>query len=595
MSSFRKMSISNSSGERPSGWQILYAGWLLGMSVPLVIGQILAFFHLFTPTRTLLLTGLALPWMAWLYAREGFPHLAKMQDQRRMFTVLWGALGCWVVLLVIFPVLFWPRTRLGVFLPWDLVYYHLPKAADLIQQRSMWNLALPYGQYPLGWENLLALSMGWSGNAEGVGPATALALAGLLLGASLLWKRESPWPMAFIGGVVAFMFFSFYIPLPNNPWRVFGLVLAESMGKNDLFAASLVLSGLYHLPLTRRPPFRFHIAGYTLSLVSALATKPNAGLALLALLAWSWKVEPRVRTALRRHGIVLLLSTVPGVLWLLRNLVILGRPFSPVVDILQKRSVLFSITQSAFWSPLPKTFLLTMGLLLLLTLWSGFQPIWRRPVGGAWILMVLFWVTPAAVTATGRIDWRFGLAFLLWLWMLVLVQGTEMLSAAWRGAWRRPVIVLLLLGAHVGGGLWMVGRYAHFLTWAPQYGHILYDPFPEPPGTGEYRSVFHFLHREIRNAVIEADGMPFFYLYGPHWTNRPVRPGFYPAGMAQKVPQPIPDHWLFCTVEWNWQRRAYPKDGSEVQETAERWRSMGYQILYQDPACILARAPSSEG
>ncbi len=566
------------------------------MTIPLLVVQGLAFLKGFTLLRALVVSGLLLPVMAGLYVREGFPPLpASPRFPRPLAWLLWTLLGLWLAVLVLFPVVFWPRTRLGVFLPWDLIYYHLPKAADLVQRGDMWNLALPYGQYPLGWEGLLALSMGWSGTAEGVGPAMGLALVGLGLGLMLLLQREGKWPMVGAGVVVPLMFFSFHLPFPGNPWRVLGLVVAESLGKNDVFAAALVLGALYHLPLSLRPAPRGHGVGYALTLAAAFATKPHSGLMVLGLGLMAWWWSSRRRRAWRWDRVVVGgLSLAVGLLWLVRNLLLLGRPFSPIVAVLQRRAVMMAVWQPSFWQPWPKTFLLLGAFLALLTLVAWRRPAWRRPVAAAWWLVGVWSVTPAGVMSAGRIDWRFGLAPLLWAWVLVLAGGTAILRHrrwAWAG---RPGVVLVLGGLTLGGGLWTGVRYAHFLSWEPQYGHVLYDPFPEPVGVGGYRSVFDYLDREVRYGTIHADGVPFFYLYDPAWTNRPVRPRAFPSGMPRAVPQPVPDHWLYCAVRWDWRHRAYPEDPDRVRRVARRWARLGRDILYQDAACVLARKSPAE-
>ena len=578
--------------------RLLFAGWLLGVTVPLLVGQVLAFGRAFTVGRALALSGVLLPLLAWCYAGDGLPRGPEPRPLPRGVTAALALLAAGLWALVVLPVLLWPRTPLGGFMggaiTWDVVYYHLPKAVDLLQTRGLWNLAVPYGQYPLGWETLLALSVGLGRSAEGLGPAAGVALLGFLLGWLALLRRETGWPTAVLAVLVGGMVFSFYLPVPNNPWREFGRVVhyTSGIGKNDLLAAALLLAVLLHGPWSRNPAHRgWHPTGTGLSLAAALAVKPHAGLLAAALVAAGLvghRPRPRARVIL-----AWLAAAGLGSLWLVRNLLLLGRPFSPIAEVLARRALLYALPDPALWRHPPKTWLLVTLALLGLSLWAARRPAWRAPVLAGWLLYAGFLVTPAGVQPRGsrlQVAWRLGLALLAWVWTLLWAGLAAVGPWPRRRLARRGRALVAVLALLAAGGLLL--RYGHRLRLEPEHAWLLYDPFPQPVGTAGYYSVFDYLHRSLRGAVVDFDGAPPWYVYDPGLTHRAVRPGNYPAGMPTAVPQPQPDHWLFCAAVWQPHGRA--EDPAAVAAQVARWQAAGLTVLYADAACALARAaPSS--
>ena len=562
----------------------------------------------YTGKRALALSLFILPFLAWHYLQDGLPQSRESRDLPTPSRDLYIGLSLLVALLwalMLVPVFLWPRSSLGSFMhgtiAWDVVYYHLPKAVNLIQEGHFWNLAIPYGQYPVGWESLLALSISINGNAEGLGPATGIALVGFYLSWYVLLQRETAWPGPVVALLVGIMTFSFYLPVPNNPWREFARVMhyTSGIGKNDLLSAALVLSALVHLPLSSRHMERqAHPTGLALSLAAALAVKPHAGLSVLGLIVIAKII---VKSRFRWSSKLFCLITASlGVSWLIRNLVILKRPFSPIASILAHKSIFYALPQAIFWHSHPKTWWLVSAMLLfstLLVLLKAYSH-WRGPLAAAWVLYVIFLVTPASVRLHGtqmRVAWRFGLALLAWIWTLAwafVAHGIPRIpdqffqswpiSSNWRFFLRRMGLWLSLLATAA-----LFWRYGERLSLQPQHAWILYDPFPQPVGTLGYHSVFDFIHRRVRQAVIDFDGAPPWYVYDPELTNRAVRPGHYPGGMPTAVSQPKPTHWLFCAAKW--QPHGKVEDPLQVVQQVVQWRSQGLQILYIDQACALAR------
>ncbi len=560
--------------------------WWIGLgSLLLVItwmltAQLLAFLRLFRLPLAMAATGvLGYGVLSW-YRREGFPVVLPKPQATFPSGLSWflGMTGFIALGISLFPLIGWPVLihRYQIWVPWDVVYYHLPKAVDLLQKGHMWNLALPYGQYPLGWEALLTLLLGLQGHALGLGMLSAWATA---MWAFLVWallRVEARLPVGPALFVVGLLAVATHLGWRLVPWHIISFLLL-SVGKNDLLAAALVLFGLLHV---RRE--RLHRCGYLLSLAGAWAVKPWAGIFLLGLgLAWTLRLPSGRARWLGEMSVALLL----GNLWLIRNFVLMGRPLSPIADILQRRALLWQVFHPDFWG-LPRYQLgFITGVLLGLLLWSLFHKAWRYSVGMLAGLYGVFVVTPAVVLPAGLIQWRFALALLSWMWVLLVRWGMDV----W--PWTHS------LGRRFGG--WVLA-FAALAIWfffprIPQMWmtelrakYIIEDPFLDPVSEGPYRSVFAYIDQNLHDARIEAN-VPLYYVYDAGLTNEGVRPGHFPAGMPNAVPQPQPTHRLFCSLRWQWRGNAFLKDPDEVQEVYRAWKARGYRILYVDQACVLAQ------
>ena len=552
-------------------------GSILVMVTWMLTGQALAFVGLFRLPLALAVSAVAGYGVFRAYLREGLP---VAPPPRVVFPWLlsWflGVTGLVALGVSLVPLLAWP-VRTHKYQPWglwDVVYYHLPKAVDLLQKGHMWNLALPYGQYPLGWETWLALLVGLQGNALGLGVLSAwvVGMWAFLMWALLRVKARLPAGLAlFVVGVLAVVP---HIGWSLAPWHKLGMFLL-GVGKNDLAATVLVLFGLLHL----HP--RFHRWGYLLALASAWAVKPWAGVVLLGLgLA---AVLRRPETRLHRLG-EMAVALLLGNLWLIRNLVLMGRPISPIGEVLQRRALLWHVFRPEFWELPRYQLLFVTGVVAGFALWAVFRRAWRTPVAVLAWMYAVFLVTPAVVLPSGVMQWRFALALLSWVWVLLARWGMEVWPWT-RAPARRLAWGLLTLA---GLAVWFsFPRVPQMWMYEPRARYIIEDPFLDPVGEGPYRSVFAYIDRNLRNARIEAS-VPFYYLYDPDLTNEGARPGHFPAGMPNAVPQPQPTHRLFCDLRWQWRGNALPQDPEEVQGVRRDWEALGYRILYVDAACVLA-------
>ncbi len=559
-------------------------GGFLFLTSWVLTAQALAFLKHFRLPWAMAGSLILMGWFFHRYRREGLPFTFPSPAFPLPRWISWplGITGAISTTIALIPLVGWP-VRIHRYQPWvlwDVVYYHLPKAVDLLQKAHMWNLALPYGQYPIGWETLLALWVGVQGHALGLGILTALLTFLWIVLMWVLFRMEARLSPALALFAVGLLVVAPHVGWRLTPWHIIGFLLL-GVGKNDLLAALLVLFGLLHAR-----PERLHRWGYLLALSGAWAVKPWAGFFLLG-----WGLIETLRFKdLRLPWIGAMgLASLAGSLWLIRNLVLMGRPISPIGAILQRRALLWKITQPDFWN-LPRYQLVFIsGVLFSLLLWAAHRKDWRHSVGLLTGLYAVFIITPAVVVPAGFIQWRFALALLSWLWVLLARWGVEIWP--WYRPWGRRA-GLMAMGLALAVVWAFFPRISEMWMVEPRAARIIEDPFLEPVSEGPYRSVFAYIDYNLRHARIEPN-VPFYYIYDVAFTNEGVRPGHFPAGLPRAVPQPQPTHTLFCSLKWTWRGNALPQDPEAVRETRRAWQSRGYRILYEDSACVLAQRPES--
>lgn len=62
--------------------------------------------------------------------------------------------------LALYPLARWPFSPISQTLNWDAGLYHFPKAIETLSTGSAWDMTIDYGEYPFGYESLLALAFG---------------------------------------------------------------------------------------------------------------------------------------------------------------------------------------------------------------------------------------------------------------------------------------------------------------------------------------------------------------------------------------------------------------------------------------------------
>jgi len=526
----------------------------------------------------LALTGLAF----WLYFRrdgggffESFPQ--EITFPRWLNLLLYGlGLGLFL-LLVFYPVAAWPYSTVSETLHWDAGAYHFPKAVELFKHGHVWDLSIPYGEYPFGYESMLAFTLLLAGKETFFGAVHALIALQVFLTLWLLGRRYTRLPGGLLLFVLACIFVSETVTVKANPFYIF-LDQADMIGKNDLFLAMGVLAALVHAPVGRDgPTSRLHFTGLVFATLLVLATKP-AGMFVVTPLwlpvIWEWGKSWREQRRPPWQEMALAAAfIIPGGLWAVRNLFLIGTIFPEGVWVMNEWSMANNLTNPFFYQYLPRNLIFLMGMLgaaWLFTLWKG-VPGWRISLAFL-ILFVAFLFTPESgfqktTQEPTRTAWRLGIALVGYevVVILTLLSGPANQALRWAGG-RGPgraglagAAVLLALGL-----VWNVrGR----LALIPANEIVLRDEFRQSVGVDGYHSAYDFVQRNIRNGVIEITGGVFYYMYGPGYTNTPTKLQ-YPLGRADRVAHPEPEYQVIIP-------HGDPFDPSA--EWLDRWK-----LIYQD-------------
>ncbi len=584
------MSLRQSSIKAPL---VLY-GLLLSLLYAIVAaGQVLGILRAYTPVAASLFTLAVMILGGWLYFRwipasfsdslspDGTHERARLLDW-----IFYGAGTLVTVVAFVIPLIRWPLAEINEVDFWDAAGYHLPKAIELFRSGSAWDLSIPYGQYPFGFEALLSQGLALSGDTRLFGLIHALIAVFLLLTLWLLACRYSNLAPSLLFFVVSLLLVAGRVVQAGNPWWFLGYLLF-SVGMNDVFLAAGLLAAILHAPVTfgREKP-SLHPVGLAMASMLALSTKPNSVLVIvflwvLALYA-ALKARPRESPqVLRRRALFAVLLIAPGLLWALRNLIVMKTFFTPGALLLGDFSIASNLTNPFFYRHIPRNLIGVTGLLLasaLGTVWKRF-PSWRFTVTFL-ILLVSFALTPVSgffysTDVPAQISWRLGLALLGFSFLALLSLLRPFLAHIYQATvtWaptRRGLIVAVVVTT-----LTVLWQQRHMLETHPANERLLRDQFQQSVGVGGYASAYDFVHKNLRGAVIQVEnGLPY-YVYGPGFTNSPTTLS-YPVGRPSLVPQLEPEYYLIFRTEWWLGGGSFPEE-LERSEWADSWA-----LIYQD-------------
>lgn len=515
-------------------------------------GQVLGFLKLYTPAAAMILTLAAAVAACWLYIRGGgltfLQNITAADDEGNtptLFeTVLYAAGLVLLVLLVLLPVIRWPASPIATSLEWDAGAYHFPKAIELYSTGSAWDFTISYGEYPFGYESLLALGLSLTGSEALFGLAHGLINLYLVLSLWLLARRYTRLPGGLLFFLTNLLLLSGMLPVESNLWWVFHPLL-YTIGKNDLFLGAALLAALLHAPVgPKENQKQLHPAGLALTSMIALSIKPNAlyvvtFLWLLVLIRW-WQEARQAQHpnlfcfAIRNHWQSLLfsgLTMLSGLLWAPRNWMGMGRLFSSGVMEIQSWSIASNLNNPFFYNYIPRNLLVLSGLVGLFVLLT----ILRRPRRLSWslaaafaVLYVSFLFTPATAFFIHRdvptqVAWRFAVALLGFSYLALLTVLSPLLekACAWVASKSLPrlaaVIVIFALSFSV---VWFE---RDLLPAAPENARLLRDPYEETVGVDGYHSAYDYAQQNIHDSIVWVEnGLPY-YAYDKTFSNTTTR------------------------------------------------------------------------
>ncbi|MCA1953630.1 MAG: hypothetical protein LDL12_00625 [Anaerolinea sp.] len=577
---------------KPTHFLSLITVLLLSLFFGIVLSaQLLGATNSYTPTLAILL-GLLLSVAAFVsllrsnilgYAQSTLGRPTATRLPAWLQTALFSTALLLLTLLVLLPLARWPFSHISETLHWDAGIYHLPKAVELYRSGTLWDLSIPFGEFPNGYEALLSFTLSLSHADLLFGSVHAAIALLFFLSLFLLARRLTDLPEGLLALLIVVLMISGRVTLAYNPWWIFSDLL-YTIGKNDLLAGTLTLLALFFAPIGRESPRpAYHWPALALVTFLALCTKPYAAYALLPVwLLVFWRESQHTRPALPYKTLLLAtLIVLPGIWWVVRNLIVLGVIFPPEVLEMQQWSILSNLTNPFFYNYLPRNFvfvLIISGLLLLIGLLRKRLPPWF--VATQWLLLLTFIAT--AETAFFRdtqkptvIAWRFGIALLSFTFLSLLILLEPLLLRLMRALlrWRptAPLLGLLLVGLTI----FLIWNDRSLLRYVPENGIVLRDQFREPVGKNGYHSAYDYLQKNIRNSVIQVENGLVYYAYGPGYTNSPTKLQ-YPWGMAERVPQLTPQYFLVFERPWMGGESGYSPT-LDTPEWAQRW-----ELIYED-------------
>ncbi len=527
----------------------VYAAQILGM---------LGIYRAWSVLPLSLLLAAGAGWVYWRWGGRDFADsFAEETSLPGRLNGLFYALGVGLfLLLVVYPLAAWPYSPVSETLHWDAGAYHFPKAVELYKTGNVWDLTIPYGEFPFGYESLLAFTLLLAGKETFFGSLHALIAVMALLAAWLLARRYTRLP----GGLLLFglclAFLSELYVVKGNPFYIL-LDQVYMIGKNDLFLAVGVLAALVHAPVGRQgggaAAHRAHLPGLTYATLLVLASKP-AGMFVVAPLwlplLWSWWQGWRQAGRFPAREVAFAAALIlPGGMWIVRNLLIIHTIFPEGVWVMNQWSIANNLTNPFFYAHLPRNFIFLLGVLALALVSFAWRrrPGWRVMLSFV-LLLVAFIFTPESgfqktTQEPTRVAWRLGVALVVYELVVlgVIFEGAIQRGLDWlrgrRAAW------IGLVGLALLGSLGVVWGSRGQLVLNPENDIVLRDEFREAVGVDGYHSPYDFVQRNIHNSIVEINGGVFYYIYGPGYSNRPTK-GQYPLGRANMLPQLDPQYYV---------------------------------------------------
>ncbi len=432
--------------------------------------------------------------------------------------------------LAIYPLLHWPFSPISSKLTWDAGLYHFPKAIEMISTGSAWDMTIDYGDYPFGYESLLALAFGLNNDGYLLGPTHALIAIYFFLVLWLLIKRSTALPHGIIIFIVALIIVSrLYLPKNDNNiwWIIWTQVIL--IGKNDLLLGASLLSIILFMPLSGEKQ-RYHLPGLAVSSMLSLSIKPNA--ALLILFVWGVTLfylihSQNLKTAIKSLSLQVLL-VLPGVLWVFRNLAAMGSLFKGNAAKLSSLSIAANLSNPYFYEHIPFQLYLVLAITLATMIAALFWRKIRLPAMLGLALLLAFALTPASAFLGNnqqptQIAWRFAVGLLAYQAVLLLIlQETAINKIYDRFA---PQLIFSVFIAVLVIGLGAIGliRNRNLFENVPGGDLVLRDQFREPVGIDGYFSAYDYAQKNVtKSTIIVENGLPY-YLYDEHFTNTVTR------------------------------------------------------------------------
>lgn len=404
----------------------IYAGTVSLLFGIVFTAQILSFTGLYDAWIAIPLTLIVIVFAYLAYMRSGKTYFETFTPQESPSTLLRNSIlfVCIFIVLTVFlqRLVLWHISAAGQVIPSDFAGYHSIKAFQLLREGSNWNLAIPYGQYPSGYESLIAFGMFFTGDIRITGTVHALIVLSFWLTTTLLIVRYSKLSIdVSLLLALALCFMPIIFPQIMN------------IGKNDTLLSLTILMAILHAPVGDE---HFHPIGLAFATMLSLATKAT-GLYILfylwGLVMLGWGVHFRKnswREYLHPEMFFLVIALMfPGGLWVIRNYLMLGELFTSEISSFFQTTIVSNLDNPTLYNS-SGTQSLAYGIVMILfsMIVSLFHPRLRWQMSGTVLVIALtFAVTPLSAFLTVNnldyldVQWRFVLHGLVVLSVIGIV------------------------------------------------------------------------------------------------------------------------------------------------------------------------------
>lgn len=548
-------------------WSIRIYGFQLSVLFAVVFtAQILGMLGLYQRALVLGMTTLVaiLACVAYLrFNRDFFSELIPDDTAPRSSVLDITLYGATIVLLgaiFVWRMVRWLGSSLGNTIPNDFIAYHGIKALDLYHTGSLWNLAIPYGQFATGYENLLSFAFFFNYDFTVTGIIHALVFLLLWQTVVLLLVRWSKMPLshAFFAALLVCL-----LPI------VFPRLL--NVGKNDMLLSLTVLIALLHAPIGSRV---WHPLGLAYATMISLATKAT-GLYILfylwGLVMLFWGLAFRTDKGIsRERGFAyfhpaMFMSVIavmfPGGFWVIRNFLAMGQVFTSEVNSFFGSSIAANLTNPTLYNSGAGSQSLAIVLMatIVAMLVVPFIPRLRVSVSGLLLVAAFsFIVAPLGAFLFNlnylTVQWRYVLHGLILLYIIGIVVGWQLLHEAYSDLLKQRVVPSLLVMITLLVSGYLVTLVDYSIPASPDEQRAFYmDP------TNSDDSIYDQL-ADLPTGVVyleRVSWLPVAYT-NPNLTVTELR---YPLGNADAFPQPDldyiayggtnePQHPIFTQYRW---------------------------------------------
>lgn len=515
-----------------------------------------------------------------------FERSTGHEQRQRLLELAFYLAGIVLLVLMITPLVRWPYSYISETLEWDAGAYHFPKAIELYRTGTIWDLSIPYGQYPHGYESLLSLALSISADTTYFGSMHAIITLYLFFTLWFLARRYTRINPGALFFLTALLLISGRITFSLNPWAAFSKGIF-TIGKNDLFLGAAILASILHAPIDHREDRpKFHLYGFALNGMIALSIKPNSALVValvgivIAYEIWRRSISLQRPIPWRQIALAFLIL-LPGILWVVRNLIVMNVLFSEGVVRLQERSIIRNLTNPFFYKHITRKFIGVLTIILFSVIGSSWK---RKPHWSITLTFILllfsFVITPATafhsnLEVPSVIDWRFGIALLGFAYLVPMVWLNGIIINALRFITSRRALVGVSASIIVAATVWITWSNQRLLQTNKGNVIVVQDQFRESVGVDGYHSAYDYIHRNLRDAVIRVENGLVYYVYGPDFSNHPTKQQ-YPLGREDTVPQLEPEYFLIFQTAWWGGEDSYP-DYIDEEDFTNLW-----ELIYED-------------